>query len=200
MQYLTDRDFQDQCDEKIQASIDLIEIDEQFKESYLDILERFYILFESIHQYYLEIQEFVDRVRSNYFIDYTMEGIMAEKEGKRLLIEVHYNYGVMLLLMDRLIPSIARERMMVCYVRYKSGSDSELTTAVAKMCKSSGASFSRTDPKATQIPARYPVDFFARFKVDRMLVESLINALKDDDVYNHLAAYPNPAHRSVALS
>ena len=49
MQYLTDRDFQDQCDEKIQASIDLIEIDEQFKESYLDILERFYILFESIH-------------------------------------------------------------------------------------------------------------------------------------------------------
>lgn len=63
MQYLTDRDFQDQCDEKIQANIDLIDIDEQFKESYLDILERFYILFESIHQYYLEIQEFVDRVR-----------------------------------------------------------------------------------------------------------------------------------------
>ena len=34
MQYLTDRDFQDQCDEKIQANIDLIDIDEQFKESF----------------------------------------------------------------------------------------------------------------------------------------------------------------------
>lgn len=181
---MTDRDFQDQCDEKIQSNIDLIDIDEQFKESYLDILERFYILFESIHQYYLEIQEFVDRVRQNHFIDYTMEGIMAEKEGKRLLIEIHYNYGVMLLLMDRLIPSIARERMMVCYVRYKSGSDSELTTAVAKMCRSSGAKFSPTNPKETVIPPRYPVDFFGRFRVDRMLIESLINALKDDDVYN----------------
>jgi WASH complex subunit strumpellin len=129
-----------------------------------------------------------------------MEGIMAEKEGKRLLIEVHYNYGSMLMLMDRLIPSIARERMMVCYVRYKSGTDSEMTTAVARMCKSSGAVFSRADNRNMSIPARYPVDYFARFNVDRMLVESLINALKDDDVYNHLTAYPNPAHRSVALS
>jgi len=30
----------------------LIEVDEQFKESYLDIIERFYNLFESIYLYY----------------------------------------------------------------------------------------------------------------------------------------------------
>jgi hypothetical protein len=52
---------------------------------------------------------------------------MQEKEGKRLLIEVYYNFGVMLLLLDRLIPSLARERIMVCYCRYKSALGSDNT-------------------------------------------------------------------------
>ena len=76
MNYLLDQNYQDRCDEKIQSSIDLIDIDEQFKEAYLDIIERFYALFESIHQYYLEINEFLTRVRENYYIDFTMEQII----------------------------------------------------------------------------------------------------------------------------
>lgn len=44
------------------------------------------------------------------------------------------------------------------------------------------------------------MDYFGRFNVDRILIENLINALKDDDVYNQLAAYPNPSHRSAALA
>lgn len=128
MKYLLDQNYQDQCDEKIQSNIDLIDIDEQFKESYLDIIERFYTLFESIYQYYIEINEFIQRVRENYYIDYNIEQILQEKEGKRLLIEAFYNYGVMLLLLDRLIPPLARERMMVCYIRYKSAVGSDNTT------------------------------------------------------------------------
>jgi len=92
-----------------------------------------------------------------------------EKDGKCLLIEAYYSYGVMLLLLDRLIPAIARERMVVCYVRYKSATESELTTQVAKMCKSTGSFFSKTDndSKTSFIPVKYPVDYFARFKVNK---------------------------------
>lgn len=36
--------------------------------------------------------------------------------------------------------------------------------------------------------------------MDKNLVEHLVSTLKDDDVYTLLTAYPNPAHRSVALS
>lgn len=187
-------------DEMIQSNIDLIEIDEQFKESYLDIIERFYTLFESIFQYYQEINEFISRVRENYYIDFSIENIIQEKEGKRLLIEVYYNYGVMLLLLDRLIPSIARERMMVCYVRYRSAFGTDNTSQVAKMCKSTGAQFPQSQAGNTFLPPKYPMDFFGRFNLDRILIETLINALKDDDIYNQLAAYPNPAHRSVALA
>jgi len=111
---------------------------------------------------------------------------MQEKEGKRLLTEAVYNYGVMLLLLVRLIPSIARERMMVCYVRYKSAFGSDNTTQVAKMCRTTGAVFSRDENEASghQLPPKYPMDYFGRFNVDRVLVETIINSLKDDDLYN----------------
>lgn len=36
------------------------------------------------------------------------------------------------------------------------------------------------------------------FKED--LITSIIGAIKDDDIYRQLAAYPHPDHRSVALA
>ena len=107
----------------------------------MDIIERFYGLFESIYQYYNEINDFVTRVRENYYIDYAMENVLSEKEGRRLLIEVYYHYGTMLLLLDRLIPAVARERMVVCYVRYRCAFGTEHTAPVAKLCKGTQARF-----------------------------------------------------------
>jgi hypothetical protein len=51
------------------------------------------------------------------------------------------------------------------------------------MCKNTQASFNKNDG-SYNIPNQYPKDYFGRFKIDKKLVESLINALKDDDVYN----------------
>ena len=51
MQYLFDKKYQDECDVSIQKDIEMIEADELFKDSYLDIIERFYNLFESIFLY-----------------------------------------------------------------------------------------------------------------------------------------------------
>ena len=59
----------------------------------------------------------------------------------------------MLLLLDRLIPAIARERMMVCFVRYKSAFGSDNTTQVAKMCKHTGLVYNAANnSKVSQIP------------------------------------------------
>jgi len=89
----------------------------------------------------------------------------------------------MLLLLDRLIPSIARERIVICYLRYKGQNQSEYVNEVCKLCKGTGYSY---DPK-TQVeilPKNYPVDYFSRFSMDRILIEQLINTLKDDDIYH----------------
>lgn len=51
------------------------------------------------------------------------------------------------------------------------------------------------------MPEFYPAKYFSRFRLEGKLVESLINTMKDDDIYEKLTVYGNnPAHRSLALS
>ena len=51
------------------------------------------------------------------------------------------------------------------------------------MCRNTGAYFGSNEPNSHKIPTKYPMDYFGRFGVDRMLIENLINALKADDIY-----------------
>lgn len=187
-------------DQAVQNSVALIELDESFKETYIDIIERFYNLFESIYAYYTSMTTYLTDVNEGRYIEFTLDAILADPEGKCLIVECLYNYGVMLLLLDRLIPSIARERLIVCYVRYMNNSASHLSTKVAKLCKATGYSYDKTSG-ASVIPEQYPAQYFKRFKVDKQLVESLINTMKDDDIYEMLRIYGTKAHhRSVALA
>lgn len=105
----------------------------------------------------------------------------------------------MLLLLDRLVPALARERLVVCYIRYKGQNSSDYVNEVCKLVRGTGYVY---DPK-TQVevvPKNYPCEYFNRYSIDRVLIEYLINSIKDDDIYNQLSAYPNPEHRSVALA
>jgi len=159
-------------------------------------------MFESIFKYYQNVNAFLNDVNEGKYIEFTLEAILSEKEGKRLIVEALYHYGAMLLLLDRLIPSIARERMVTCYIRYVNygSSDQTNSTAVAKLIKSTGYFYNKATGKET-IPDLYPAKYFSRFRLDSKLVESLINTMKDDDIYEKLAVYANnPAHRSLALS
>ncbi len=180
--------------------MDLIELDESFKETYYEIVERFYNLFESIYSYYNSVSTYLTDINEGKYIEFTLDAILSDKEGKRLIIETIYHYGVMLLLLDRLIPSIARERMITCYIRYSGSSQSSLSTSVAKLCKDTGYKYNKAQRKE-EIPDKYPAKYFARFKLDQKLVESLINVMKDDDIYDMISVYGNQTqHRSIALS
>jgi WASH complex subunit strumpellin len=43
---------QDKYDIQLQESTELSNLDEAFRESYIDIIKRFYTMFESIYKYY----------------------------------------------------------------------------------------------------------------------------------------------------
>lgn len=66
---------------------------------------------------------------------------------------------------------------------------------------------SRRTPEYVK-PDNYPEDYFARFKFDsnffsiiiEELIESVIIAIKDDDIYRQMAAYPQAKYRSFALA
>jgi WASH complex subunit strumpellin len=46
-------------DEKIDADTDLIDLDEEFRENHMPLLDRFYKLFESIHRYIIDLITYV---------------------------------------------------------------------------------------------------------------------------------------------
>ena len=72
----------------------------------------------------MSVCQYLTDIKDGKYIEFTMEQIMQEKSGKRLVIETVYHYGTMLLLLDRLIPSVARERIVSCYLRYMGSSAS----------------------------------------------------------------------------
>ena len=49
-------------------------------------------------------------------------------------------------------------------------------------------------------PANYPESYFARFKINSNILNQVIGRLRTDDLYNQMNAFPQPEHRSHALS
>jgi hypothetical protein len=78
------------------------------------------------------------------------------------LIEVFHLYGCQLLLLDKLIPDLARERIVICYYRYKAMDVSDNVQQVMRLCKSTGYKYSKKTKRET-IPKEYPLEYFARF-------------------------------------
>eukprot|EP00823_Brevimastigomonas_motovehiculus_P005461 TRINITY_DN4036_c0_g1_i1.p1 TRINITY_DN4036_c0_g1~~TRINITY_DN4036_c0_g1_i1.p1 ORF type:complete len:1167 (+),score=288.35 TRINITY_DN4036_c0_g1_i1:375-3503(+) len=131
---------------------------------------------------------------SGVFVQHTIEGVLLDVEGRQLMCEALYLYGVMLLLLDSRIPGYIRERMIVCYFRYKSGTlPVEELDNVVRLCRDN-----HFVPGGKR-PTNYPEEYFARFKVPRDVVIMIIGRLQADDIYNHTSAFPAPEHRSIAL-
>lgn len=104
----------------------------------------------------------------------------------------------MLLLADTHIDGHVRERLLVAYYRYcgqgRNGSDGSNIDDVCKLLRSTGYS------PATKRPQGYPESYFARIPPPKNFVRMTIGRLRSDDVYHQLSCYPDPEHRSTALS
>jgi len=186
----------DYHEEKIMNSTDLRNLDEEFRENYLEILERFFMLFYSIFQYISDWDTYVDQVKKGMFIQHTIETILMSKEIRHLLCESIFSYGVMLILVDRLIPGPIREKIIISYYRYKGQSTIQNFESLVQIFKSTGYS-----PKMEENrPKKYPMDFFNRHKIDQETIKMIIGIIKDNDLYDQIGAYPSPEHRSHALS
>ncbi|XP_053683160.1 WASH complex subunit 5 [Sabethes cyaneus] len=184
---------------KIEADDKLQYLDEEIRDNYLVILNRFYIVFESIHKYIKELNTFIEELNAGMFIQQSMEKVFQDGEGKQLLCEALYLYGVMLLVVDQQIPGIVRERLLVSYHRYsalKTDGDSNIDE-ICKLLRSTGFNDGSANKKMI---LNYPEDYFSRIPINSTYVEMVIGRLRSDDVYNQIAVYPLPEHRSIALA
>lgn len=190
-QYLNSQEF---WEHKITSSAALMDLDEEFRENHYEILKRFYNLFESIYKYIKDFLQYLDDLEAGVFIQHTLEGILRNNDGKQLVAEAIFLYGVIMILMDEMIEGSVRERLLVSYLRYKGQNEEPLMDEVFKLCKRTGFVLGQKKPQ------NYPEEFLARMPIPKEVVNMVIGRLRSDDIYNQIAAYPLPEHRSTALA
>ncbi|XP_067646420.1 WASH complex subunit homolog 5 [Eurosta solidaginis] len=192
-------------EQKIEENVELQDLDDEVRENYLDLLTRFYLAFESTHQYAVDLKQFLDELNRGYYIQQTLESVLQDGEGKQLMCESLYLYATILLLLDYHIPGVVRERLLISYYRYsaaKAHGESNIDD-VCMLLRSTGfvanptALHSNTKPTN---PSQYPVAYFSRFTFEKTFIDMVIGRLRCDDLYNQLTIYPHPDHRSTALS
>lgn len=77
-------------DLRIEQSAELQDLDDEIRENYLDLLTRFYLAFESTHQYASDLQQFIDDLNRGYYIQQTLENVLQDEEGKQLMVRYMY--------------------------------------------------------------------------------------------------------------
>ena len=178
---------------RISSDVDLVDLDEEFRESHMELLVRFYRLFESIYKYVKDLTRYLADVEDGVYIQLRLEDLLASDVGKQLLAESFFLYGLMLTLMDNRIEGPVRERMLICYFRYKGSSDTH--SAVCNLCRATGYI-----PALQKRPPKYPEEYFARLPPPLDVVRMVVSRLRSDDIYKQMKEWPNPEHRTTALS
>mmetsp|Transcript_12857 Transcript_12857/g.40591 ORF Transcript_12857/g.40591 Transcript_12857/m.40591 type:complete len:1173 (-) Transcript_12857:1104-4622(-) len=181
---------------KIESSARLLELDQEFRDAHVEILVRFYQLFESISTYAADLRGFFSDVDEGIFIQISLSKISLDSDGKQLLVESLYMMGVMLLLLEYKVPGPVRERLLVSYLRYIGSSESPNVEQVMSLCGDTGF---RPNTKKYSPPKNWPQSLFARTQMPEHVVSMALGRLRADDVFHQTRAYPSPEHRSVAL-
>lgn len=183
-----------EIENEIEQNGELNGLNEECRETHIDTVTRFCRLFESIVRYALDFIHYLEQLSQDYFLQMTVESLLKDTDGKQLLGEALYLYGVMLLQLDHHIPGIIRERLLVAFNRWRGPSMLLNYSKVCEVCRSTG--YVRGQP----IPDLYPLEFVNRIEMPSSFVKLLIGRFRNDDVYVQMPHYPDAEQRAVALS
>jgi WASH complex subunit strumpellin len=166
------------------------------------VVERFYVLFDSIYRYLQDFLKFLKDLEEGYFIQHTVDGVLDDDVGKQLMCEALYLLGVMYILLDLRIPGPVREKMIVTHLRRVGENQVENYEDVAKLCQSTGFDPLSPDPQTNQPvrPQYYPAKYFNRFKIDEDIVLKIVAVLQNDDIYHRKKCFPAPDQKSIRLA
>lgn len=73
LEYIQDPD---RYDNMINDSVELTELDERFKESYIEIIKRFYDLFEQIFLFYQDVSQYLNDIQEEKYIEFTIDALI----------------------------------------------------------------------------------------------------------------------------
>ncbi len=194
----------DAFDRKVEADERLLAKDEELRETYIELLAKFYLAFESVHRYAVDLERYLAELEEGVYIQQSVDSVLLDDDGKQLLCEALHLLGVILLTLELAIEGPVRERMLVAYyrhyysaVRSAAAADSNIDD-VCNLVRSTG--FLSSSSATAKRPPNYPEELFRRAKVRPAFARLVIGRLRSDDLYNMIASYPRPEHRSTGLA
>lgn len=136
----------------------------------------------------------------------TLDGVLENNGACQLLVESMVFFGCTILLMDHKIGGLLRERLVVAHLRYQQCFNHPNLERICELCRqhvptqgssaSSGSSVSLSEV----ISVQRPEDLLGRFPFPEHVVDAVITCLRNADVYDNIRFYPDPQHRTTALS
>ena len=76
----------EQLESRVEQSENLQQLDEELKENHVDLLKRFYRLFESMHRFVTDLTAYIGDLEDGVFIQQSLETVFLDTEGKQLLV------------------------------------------------------------------------------------------------------------------
>lgn len=136
----------------------------------------------------------------------TLDGVLESNCACQLLTESMTLFGCMIFLMEHRIGGLLRERLLVAYLRYERCFNYPNLERICELCRrhlpKTGSSGSPgSSPFGLDIVSvQKPEDLLGRFPFPEPVVDAVITCLRNGDVYNNTRFYPDPQHRTTALS
>ena len=193
----------DKLEEKLSQDNELREKDEDFRINNIEVIDRFFQLFFSIYQYISDWKTFVEKVNKGNYVQHTIDTILVNKNIRPLFCESVFSAGVMLLLVDKLIPGPIREKLITSYYRYKGQSTIPHFNEIFKLFERTGyiPVSPLTEEKEEIRPKKYPVDYFKRCELDVSIIQKINATIIGNDIYDQQQVYPTTnEYKTVAFS
>ena len=163
-------------DDKLKSDEELSEKDENFQINHNDVISRFFSLFLSIYQYIEDWKTFIKQVNRGKLVQHTIDTILSNKNIRPLFCESVFSIGIMLLLVDKLIPGPIREKLIISYYRYNGKATIAHFNEIFKLFERTGylPIGPLTEEKEEVKPKKYPVDYyFKKCNLDVEIIQKI---------------------------
>ncbi|XP_066165644.1 uncharacterized protein [Oryza sativa Japonica Group] len=191
---------------RIEGNMELEALEDELRESCGSYMRRFFALLDAAVAYHDELCSYLNDLQEGLYVHCTLDGVLESNWACQLLTESMTLFGCMALLMEHRISGLLRERLLVAYLRHERCFSFPNVERICKLCRrhvttppSPGASGSSLHTVEI-ISVQKPEDLLRRFQFPELIVDAVITCLRNGDVYNNVRFYPDPQHRTTALS
>ncbi|XP_038989375.1 WASH complex subunit 5-like isoform X3 [Phoenix dactylifera] len=197
---------------RIEGNEELEALEDCLRESCSAYMQRFFLLMTGAVIYHLELLKYLNDLQMHFVIQEglygqsTLDRVLDNQYGRQLLTESIALFGCMLILMEHCLSGHLREKLLVAHLRHDCCFDSPNLEHICLICRAhmppSGPFHHSGSPfvNSGMVSVQKTEDLFARFPFPKLVVDAVIHRLRNDDLYNQVHHYPDPQHRTVALS